>query len=399
VAITVARSVSQSNTETTLVRDVSKDMVLLEPDQAALLVLTTAAGKRKQPAKAHKIEWPEDQEVGLWGSVSNGTTDYSSVATNVFVGDVTIFAVADLVAIPKAASSSAAEEVARITAISGTTNGTLTITRNIGGAGADTIGATNSLRILGPAFAEDAAPGAVRSTTKVMKVSYIQIFKDAQKITDSADAVEQYGAPEGERAYQQFKLMQKHRNGIEAALLWGRASESLASPSSVWTTMGLKSRIAANVTDISTTFSVAKMNSISESAFRYGQPEKLAVCAPVFVSAFNSFGQGKLQMSTGEKVFGVNITKVITPHGTLNLARNWRMEAGVTGAAGFNDEMYIIDLPSIKTRVLKGFDTKLYQDIVKDGATQKVDEIRTYMGFEIHHESRHARAFNCSAYS
>lgn len=374
-------------------------MVLLEPDQAPLLVLTAKAG-RKSPAKAHKFEWVEDEEVALWGQATNGTTDYSSVATGILVADATIFAVGDLVAIPKASSSSAAEEVVRVTAIN---SSTLTVTRNVGSAGADTIGATASLRILGSAFAEDAGTATIRSTTKVVKASYCQIFKDAMKVTDSMLAVEGYGAPEGERAFQQFKLMQKHRNGIESAILWGRASETLSGSSSIWTTMGLKSRISTNVTDAATTFTLTVLNNFAETAFRYGQPEKLALVAPKAKSAFNYFAQNKLQTQTGEKVFGVNINKVFTGHGTFMLANNYRMEAGVSSANGFDDEIYVVDLPSIRLRYLSNqgvsFDTKLHEDIVKDGGTYKVDEIRTYMGAEIRHEKRHARVYRVLAYA
>ena len=52
---------------------------------------------------------------------------------------------------PLGNSSSAAEEVARVTAIN---SNTLTITRNVGGAGADTITATGSIRIIGSAYQE-----------------------------------------------------------------------------------------------------------------------------------------------------------------------------------------------------------------------------------------------------
>lgn len=394
MALTTARSVNQANTESVRVRDVSEDMVLLEPDQAPLLVLTTKA-KRKSPSKDHKIEWVEDAEVSFWGQANAGS-DYASNVTNIAVTDGTLFAVGDLVAVCKANSSSAAEEAVRVTAVS---SNTLTITRNVGSAGADTIGSSVSLRILGPAFAENAGTATIRSTTKVVKTSYVQIFKDAMQVTDSAEASETYGAPEGERKFQQFKLMQRHRAGIESAILWGRASEALSGAASIWTTMGLKSRISTNLTDVSTTFTVTKMNDISETAFRYGQPEKLAIAAPKYISGFAAFSQAKLNTVVEAKVFGVNINKIVTPFGTLMLANNFRMEAGVSGQPGFNDELYIVDLPSVRLRYLRGLDTKLHLDVEQNGATAKTDEIRSYIGAEIRHEQKHSRAYNCSAYT
>src|SRR4051812_40903826 len=99
-ALTATRSFNQMVTDTTQVRDVSEQMVLLEPDANPLYVLTNAA-KRKQPSIAPRFEWVEDQEVALWGQ-AGGTVDYSSVATALAVADVTIFAVGDVVIYPRA---------------------------------------------------------------------------------------------------------------------------------------------------------------------------------------------------------------------------------------------------------------------------------------------------------
>src|SRR5258708_16716266 len=155
-------------------------MVLLEPDAAPLFVLTNAA-KRKQSTIGARFEWVEDTEVTLWGYASQ-TTDYSSAATNVLVADGTIFGVGDICAVPKAASSSAAPEVFLVTAIA--TN-TLTITRGIGGSGADTITAggagSGSLRIMASAFREDDNIGQQRYTSKTVQISYAQIFKTPVK--------------------------------------------------------------------------------------------------------------------------------------------------------------------------------------------------------------------------
>src|SRR6185312_15486475 len=107
-------------TDTTNVRDVSEQMVLLEPDAAPLFVLTNAA-KRKQPTIGPRFEWVEDNEVSLWGQASNGTTDYASNVTNIAVADGSLFGVGDICAVPKAQASSAAPEVFLVTAVASNT--------------------------------------------------------------------------------------------------------------------------------------------------------------------------------------------------------------------------------------------------------------------------------------
>lgn len=403
MALNVARSFNQFVTDTTNVRDVSEQMVLLEPDAAPLFVLTNAA-KRKQPTIGPRFEWVEDTEVSLWGQASAGS-DYSSTITSILVADGTLFGVGDIVAVPKAQSSSAAPEVFLVTAVS--TN-TLTITRGIGGSGADTISQTGSLRILASAFKEDDNIGAQRYTSKTVQISYAQIFKTPVKVTHTAASTKQYGAPQGERKFQLVKSLIRHRSEIEAAGLWSRASESLNSPSSRWTTMGWLSRIATNKTDANTTATITTWNTFSETCFRYGEKQKLLLCAPKVISALNFYSQNKLLTRVGDTVFGVKIARFEMALGEFMLANDYRLGTGDVGFPGgnsFSNHAYSIDLPSVAIRYLSGGgdnligDTKLFENILPDGSTTRTDEYRSQLGWEIRHERKHAWIFDLSAYA
>jgi len=403
-ALQVAQSFDQFVTDTTQVRDVSEQMVLLEPDAAPLFVLTNAA-KRKQPTISPRFEWVEDNEVALWG-VSSATTDWSSAATNILVADGTLFGVGDICAVPKSASSSAAPEVFLVTAIS--TN-TLTVTRGVGSSGADTLPATGSIRILASAFAEDSNVGTQRYTAKVVKISYAQIFKTPVKVTHTAASTKQYGVPQGERKYQLVKALIRHRSEIEAAGLWSRASESLALPSSRWTTMGFLSRISTNKTDASTTATITTWNTFSQTCFRYGEKQKLLLCSPIIISAINYFSQNKLLTRVGDTVFGVKIARFEMALGEFLLANDYRMgtsDIGYTsGTNSFSGHAYSVDLPSVAIRYLQGGgdnligDTKLYENVLPDGSTTRTDEYRSQLGWEIRHERKHAWMYDVSAYS
>lgn len=164
----VPRSVDQAITETVQKRVfLGEQDVLLNPNLTPILTLVTKIGNRKKTTASTRVEWIEDDFVGYWGQANN-TTDYSSVATLITVVDGTIFAYGDIFAVPKVASSSAAEEVCRVTAVNGNV---LTITRGIGGAGADTLGASADIRVLASAFSEGDSYGEVRNTTKQVKIS------------------------------------------------------------------------------------------------------------------------------------------------------------------------------------------------------------------------------------
>lgn len=403
MALQVARSFNQFVTDTTNVRDVSEQMVLLEPDAAPLFVLTNAA-KRKQPTIGPRFEWVEDTEVSLWGQ-SSATTDWTSAATNILVADGTLFGVGDICAVPKAVNSSAAPEVFLVTAIS--TN-TLTITRGVGSSGADTLPATGSIRILASAFKEDDNIGQQRYTAKTVQISYAQIFKTPVKVTHTAASTKQYAAPQGERKYQLVKSLIRHRSEIEAAGLWSRASESLNSPSSRWTTMGWLSRIATNKTDATTTATITTWNTFAETAFRYGEKQKLLLCAPKIISAINFYSQNKLLTRVGDTVFGVKIARFEMALGEFLLANDYRLgtsDVGFPGGNSFASHAYSIDLPSVAIRYLQGGgdnligDTKLYENVLPDGSTTRTDEYRSQLGWEIRHERKHAWLFDVTAYA
>ncbi len=390
-------------TDTTNVRDVSEQMVLLEPDAAPLFVLTNAA-KRKQPTIQPRFEWVEDTEVTLWGQ-SSATTDWTSAATNILVADGTIFGVSDIIAIPKAVNSSAAPEVALVTAIS--TN-TLTITRGVGSAGADTLPATGSIRILASAFKEDDNIGQQRYTAKTMQIGYAAVFKTPVKVTHTAASTKQYGAPQGERKYQLVKALIRHRSEIEGAGLWSRASESLNSPSSRWTSMGFLSRIATNKTDAGGTATITTWNTFSETCFRYGEKQKLLLCAPKVISALNFYSQNKLLTRVGDTVFGVKIARFEMALGEFMLANDYRLgtaDVGFPGGNSFASHAYSIDLPSVAIRYLQGGgdnligDTKLFENILPDGSTTRTDEYRSQLGWEIRHERKHAWLFDLLTYA
>lgn len=403
--LTAARSFDQMVTDTTQVRDVSEQMVLLEPDASPLFVITNAA-KRKQPTIAPRFEWVEDTEVALWGQ-ANSTGDYSSVATTILVADSTIFAAGDIVAVPKAASSNAAPEVILVT---GSASNSITVTRGVGSSGADTIGQTGSLKILGSAFLENDNIGTARYTAKTVQVSYAQIFKTPVQVTHTAASTKQYGAPQGERKYQLVKALIRHRSEIEAAGLWSRASESLALPGSRWTTMGFLPRISTNKTDASTTLTLTSFNTFGETAFRWGEKQKLLLAAPKIISALNFFSQNKLLTRVGDTVMGVKISRFTLALGEFLLANDYRLSTAEIGYPGgntnnFSSHAYSIDLPSIAWRFLQGGgdnligDTKLFENVKPDGSTVRTDEYRTQGGWEIRHERKQAWLFDVSAYS
>ena len=172
--------------------------------------------------------------------------------------------------------------------------------------------------------------------------------------------------------------------------------------------MGLLPRISTNKTDASTTLTITGFNTFAESAFRWGEKQKLLMSGPKILSALNYFSQNKLLTSVGDTVFGVKIARYELALGEFMLANNFRMstsEIGFVAGNSFTGHAYSIDLPSIAYRHLAGGgdnligDTKLYENVLPDGSTTRTDEYRTQGGWEIRHEKKHALLYDVSSYS
>jgi len=401
----VAQAISPENIERRYI--VGENDILLNPNLTPLFSLITKYPGRRTPSISTRLEWFEDDFAGVWGQVNNGTTSLASNNTNIPVLDVTIFAVGDLVAVPQVDSVSTAEEILRVTAVAGTTNGTLTVTRGIGGAGADTIGPTVDLRVVAPAYAEGASFGTPRFTSKAKKISYTQIFRQPVTVTKSMVAQGQYGTPENERMFQRRKMLEEHRRHIESAGLWGRASESLVTgaPGSIRTSMGLKSRLTTNVHDVNSTFTETSMMTFSELSFGkyYNGDKKVLLAAARVISAFDFLADNRLRLTPETTVFGVKAQMYVTSHGTFAIVRDLLLEDGPNGGIGWGDEAYAIDPDSISFHPLNGNgenrDTQLLLDVKKNGDDLYADEWLTEGGWAVRHESRHSRLFECTAFA
>jgi hypothetical protein len=388
------RSTTEAYSEGIVIRMVGDRIAELQPDVAPLVVMSIKS-KRKFRTHSPKIEKLEDDLRNLW--IYHNASDISDTDTALLVNDGTLVAIGDLLAPQNTITSTAAEEVLRVTGIA--TN-TLTVVRNIGAAGADTISASQSLRIIGSAYAEGATLAVPRTTTKTTVVSYTQIFKEPVQITETMRSTLTYGADEED--HHMKHAMMEYRRQIEAAGLWGRPSEALGPPA-VRTTMGFKAAVATNVTDMSTTITLRKMNTFASTAFRFGAPTKLLIAAPIYMEAFNFFSENKLLTSVGQKIFGVQIQTLLLAHGKLLLARNWALENGISGESGYNDEAYSVDLANVELRYLvahgRSRDTAVRRDVVKDGADAQTHEIKGELGWVFGLEKTHARIVNSSDYA
>lgn len=393
---TGVRTTNQSATEERIVRSVYPDIALLDPDKAPLVTLLMKV-KKSQSVDTPRLEWYEDDYVPRWGQNAGVQIGNTAGDTAMTVADGTIFKVGDLFVVPKVVSSSQAPEVCRVTARNGND---LTILRQVGGSGIDVIPANAALRIIGSAYEENSALPTAKFTSPAIKRSYLQIFRTVTNFSNTAIATKNYGAPNGERKREHKKKLVEHKEGMNSALLFGRASETLSGPNGnpLRTTQGILPTISSNKTDGGGTLTRKKFDEFARMAFRYGNDTKILLSSPTICSAINEWAINFLQVTPATTKYGVKIQSIDTAYGTFVLVRDWMLENGVSGQNGFGNIAMAIDLDEVHYRYLAGNgenrDTAILQDVVKDGTDGKRDEIRTEGGFMILREKYHALLYN-----
>jgi hypothetical protein len=300
-------------------------------------------------------------------------------------------------------NSSAAQEIIRVLTVNTGTN-VITARRDVGGAGVDTIAANADLRIIGTAFEEGSTVPTSRFTQPAWKFNYTQIFRDTIDFSKTQCAITPYGVDKNDREREHKLKLKEHKIKLNAALLWGRKSEDLSGGPNgkpIRTCDGLNSIISSNVADGGGMLTKKAWNAFCRQAFRYGPKKKLLLCAPIYKEAFTEWFKGHLQVKTGEETYGVNAMSLETAFGRFLIVNDWMLENSANGN-GYAGWAFAIDMENLMYRPLVGNgenrDTRIYENVIKDGRDAYVDDILTEATFQIEKEQYHAKMYNVTDY-
>jgi hypothetical protein len=355
--------------------------------------------RAKTPVKSPRYEWFEDDFIQRWATSTNAVT---AGATSFDVDDGTKFTVGDVWTAPAATASSTFPEQMLITGIAGNT---ITVTRGFAGTTAAALSAGDSLFFIEPSFQEGFAVPNPRYTKPVVKTTYTTLFSHVYAITKTANASQMYGSDgKSDRTFNHFKLMEDMKISLNNSLIWSKASEDLTGSDARRTTMGLNSVITSNVTNAGGTLTQATFEAWARSVFRYSssKPKVLLAC-PMLISALNSWANSKLYLEPEESVYGVNLRRFNTGHGTFLLVRDWSLRDGIAGKNGFAGWAFAVDMDSVEVIYLKNNgenrDIQIIFNATMDGADRYVDQAIAEMGFCVKHEKRHGKMYNITGWA
>jgi hypothetical protein len=299
--------------------DVSREIMLLEPDAAPLTVILSQLNKSN--AKDSLFSWTNDELESRFDAVNNGA-GYSSGATSVVVDTGELFAAEDVVKVPRTG------EVISVTSIAANT---LTVERGVGGTTAAALVDNDPLYIIGTAAEEGDTSQEARSQNPVKVDNYTQIFKHSIKASGTALSSSNQTSPH-DWVHQHRKSMIEHLKDIELALILGApGTRTGADGGPRRTTGGVLNFATSNNQDAGGTLTEAEFEQFMRTLFRYGAKTKTLFASRLVASVLNQYSAGKLNTFVGAETYGVTVSKFMSIHGTLNLIVHDLLEGAVYG--------------------------------------------------------------------
>lgn len=294
------------------------------------------------------------------------------------------------------------EENSEIVAVNGdpTSNTSITVTRGAAGTTATTITATGAgvnpyLVVVGNANEEgsDAPTGISYDPTKVY--NYAQIFRNTLEMTRTASRTRLRTGDSVKEAKRE--CLELHSMEMEKAFWLGERSEGTKNGKPWRTTRGIANWIDSNniISALGTTITMTTLEGYLEQAFRYGSEEKVGFCGNIAMLTLQRIARlnSSYQLMQGQKEFGMNVSRLICPFGTVILKTHPlfnQLTGGTTGTGtyyGMNSWLFILDMAEISYTYID--DTKYEKDLQANGQDGMKSGYLTEAGLEFHHPTAH----------
>ena len=159
------------------------------------------------------------------------------------------------------------------------------------------------------------------------------------------------------------------------------------------TMKGVNSFIATNVTAVGGVLTEAGFESFLRTVFRYGGSSRYLFCSPLILSVISQWAQGKLQVFSKDKTYGVAISQLLSPQGSVNLIREFLLEnAGSPSSTSYYaGYAFALALEEMKYRYLQNRDVQLEVDIQANGDDIVKDQYIAEVSLEFHSERMHGK--------
>lgn len=295
-------------------------------------------------------------------------------------------------------------EVMRVAADPGSDT-TLSVQRAFGGTSAASVtyagtGVNPNLLIIGSAYEENShAPTGVNFDPS-KAYNYTQIFRDTLEMSRTAQKTRLRTGDQVKEARRE--CLEYHGIAMELAFLFGERSETVLRGNPVRTMRGIVNWIDSNniktvTSDYPGGLTATAFEEYMYNIFKFGSSDKLAFCGN---RALLTMGQmvrknSQYQVFANEKLYGMNVTKFVSPFGELTLKTHPllnQLGGGTTGTGpyyGRESWLFVIDQANLKYVYLKGSDTSYQGKLEAIGVDGMKSGYLTECSIEVHHPTTH----------
>ena len=388
--------------------DFAEGIALLDPNENPFTLMTMKYKKKTSGNIKHS--WLYDELVPESDTSDTAATACVTAGTTLYVDNYTYFSAGDIVRIV------ATNETVLVTA--STSTGALTIVRDYGATSgaytalAATVADGGGLQIIGNAFESGHALPVEKSTKEVQLDNYCQDQRTPFGITEVAAAAAVRG--EDDWPFQMRKSAITHQRKIELQNLWGHPmpgdkglSSSGTGNSDPATGGGLWHYLTGGTGFTGTgsdrlvsqaEITQAEFESFIEASFEFGSAQKVMFCAPKLRSALDSWGISKLQTFSEKNVFGMNVAKWVSAHGTIIFVTHKMLKAvGSEGAYNFLVDMN--DLSWITYSNIGSTRLRQLDPYKATGKTIKQAEWQTISCLELRVPKKHSCLYGVTSYA
>ncbi len=365
--------------------DFADKIALLEPSANPLTLLLNRVGKK--PTTDFRFQWMDDKLATKWGELDAPTEVVAGASpgdeTTHFVADQDVFAEGytikfiDTGEVAKVVELISTDQIKIIRGINMETN-------------TDAIPQDGKILILFNTSEQGAEKPKILHTRPSLHWNYTEIARTAVGITGTLNAMDLHGG--NDKKYRLMKKGIEHAVAIERKILFGDrgygTETDTGEPTTYtrgvfeWLLQGGANHL--EVTDGYLDPYVFNDWLISE-AFRYGNKAgKVGFCGPTFMATIQNWGIYQLQTTTSEKTWGMAITNILTPLGSIPMVNHPEFDGEYAGACIF------LEIEELKYRYLQGRDTQLLKGRQNPSADAEIDEYLTEMGLEFKAPLKHS---------
>lgn len=277
----------------------------------------------------------------------------------------------------------------------------VTVTRSWGDVAATSVdydGASvnPNVLVIGSAFEEGSSAPTGINFDPVKKYNYTQIFRNTLEHTRTAMRTRLRTGDSVKEAKRE--CLELHSRDIEWAFWKGDRIETTKNGRPVRSTGGLESFLnPSNIEDVSSgNLDMDALEGYMEQIFAYGSNEKMAFMGNKALTAINTCirKNSSYEIKTGLKEYGMNVQRLVCPHGELVL-KTHPLFNQVPGSAsgqvyyGLNTYMYVVDMGNLIYRHMKGDDTRYQPKLQDNDLDGEKSGYLTEAGLEVHHADTH----------